>query len=113
MFRLIHKGDSQTKCTVLGLIAMDIPVELRGFLDKDSKLKSWPSRKHRDKQLLVLEYLAPKFEVGREYSEKEVNEILNQHHTFGDPALLRRELYIAGLLDRTPDGSRYWLQNKI
>lgn len=89
------------------------PEGLKGFLGKDSKLKSWPSRKHREKQLLALEFLAAKFEMGREYSEKEVNEILNQNHTFGDPALLRRELYMKKLLDRTPDGSRYWLQEKI
>lgn len=62
---------------------------------------------------MALEFLAAKFEMGREYSEKEVNEILNQNHTFGDPALLRRELYMKKLLDRTPDGSRYWLQEKI
>ena len=91
-------------------MTFEIREELKGFLDKDSKLKFWPSRKHREKQLLVLEYLASKFEVGREYSEKEVNGILNQHHTFGDPAMLRRELFMKKLLDRAPDGSRYWLQ---
>ncbi len=91
---------------------MEIPEGLKRFLDKDSKLKAWPSRKHRDKQLLALEYLAAKFEPGREYSEKEVNEILNQNHTFGDPAMLRRELFMAKQLDRTPDGSRYWRQKK-
>lgn len=92
---------------------MNISVELKGFLDKDSKLKSWPSRKHREKQLLALEFLAAKFEMGREYSEKEINEILNQNHTFGDPAMLRRELFMKKLLDRTLDGSRYWRQDKI
>jgi len=86
---------------------------LKGFLDKDSKLKTWPSRKHREKQLLALEFLAAKFEAGREYSEKEVNELLNRHHTFGDPAMLRRELFMKKLLDRTPDGNRYWRQVKI
>ena len=65
----------------------DIPEGLKGFLGKDFKLKSWPSRKHRNKQLLVLEYLASKFEIGRDYSEKEANEILNQNHTFGDTAV--------------------------
>ncbi len=91
---------------------MELKPELKGFLDKDSKLKSWPSRKHREKQLLVLEFLAAKFEPGQEYSEKEVNELLNQNHTFGDPAMLRRELFMKKLLDRTPDGNRYWLERK-
>jgi hypothetical protein len=86
--------------------------QLKGFLDKDLKLKTWPSRKHKDKQLLALEYLASKFEPVREYSEKEVNEILSRHHTFGDPALIRRELYMKGFFDRALDGSRYWRQNK-
>lgn len=92
---------------------MDIPEQLKGFLDKNSKLKVWPSRKQRAKQVLALEFLTSKFEAGREYTEKEVNEILNQHHTFGDPALLRRELYMKGFFDRTPDGRRYWRQKKI
>ncbi len=91
----------------------EIPESLKGFLDRDLKFKSWPSRKHRDKQLAALKYLASKFEIKRVYSEKEVNEILNRHHTFGDPAMLRRELFMKKLLDRTPDGSRYWLQRKI
>ncbi len=93
-------------------MATEIPEGLKGFLDKDFNLKSWPSRKHKEKQLMALEYLASKFEAGREYSEKEVNEILNRHHTFGDPALLRRELYMKGFFNRTLDGSRYWLQKK-
>lgn len=61
---------------------------------------------------MALGFLAAKFEAGREYSEKEVNEILNQNHTFGDPAMLRRELYMKKLLDRTPDGGKYWKSYK-
>jgi hypothetical protein len=70
---------------------------LKGFLDKDSKLKTWPSRKHREKQLLALEFLAAKIEMGREYSEKEINGILNQNHTFGDPALLAAKKNLVSL----------------
>ena len=92
---------------------MGIPEQLKGFLDKDFKLKSWPSSKNKNKQLLALEYLTSKFEAGREYSEKEVNQILNQNHTFGDPALLRRELFMKRFFDRTPDGSKYWLQKRV
>ncbi len=61
---------------------------------------------------MVLEYLASKFEAGWEYSEKEINAILDQNHTFGDPAMLRRELFMKKLLDRAPDGSRYWKPDK-
>ncbi len=79
---------------------------LKNHLDIDGKLKWWPSK--RSKQLLALDYLATKFEVGKVYSEKDVNDLLNQWHTFGDPALLRRELFDDALLNRQQDGTEYW-----
>lgn len=48
------------------------------------------------------------FVVRRKYTEKEVNHILNAHHTFGDQATLRRELINMKLLGRKPDCSVYW-----
>lgn len=48
------------------------------------------------------------FAARRDYTEKEVNAILNAHHTFGDPATLRRELVNMKLLGREADCSRYW-----
>ena len=48
------------------------------------------------------------FAARRDYTEKEVNAILNAHHTFGDPATLRRELVNMKLLGRESDCSRYW-----
>ena len=42
------------------------------------------------------------------YTEKEVNAILNRCHTFEDWALLRRELFERGYLNRERDGSTYW-----
>lgn len=49
-----------------------------------------------------------RFVVRRKYTEKEVNQILNAHHTFGDPATLRRELVNMKLLSRKSDCSQYW-----
>lgn len=48
------------------------------------------------------------FEVRRKYTEKQVNAVLNAHHTFGDPATLRRELVNMKLLGRKSDCSEYW-----
>ncbi|MCA0458319.1 MAG: DUF2087 domain-containing protein [Chloroflexi bacterium] len=79
---------------------------LKNHLDIDGKLKWWPSK--RSKQLLALDYLTTKFEPGKVYSEQEVNDLLNQWHTFGDPALLRRELFDDALLNRQQDGTEYW-----
>jgi hypothetical protein len=50
------------------------------------------------------------FAAHRQYTEKEVNAILNAQHTFGDPASLRRELVNMGLLARKSDCSAYWKQ---
>ena len=56
-------------------------------------------------------YLATRFEPGREYSEREVNQLLLDWHTFGDWALLRRVMFDWCLLDRERDGSRYRLRS--
>jgi hypothetical protein len=46
-----------------------------------------------------------RFDAKRRYSEREVNEVLNAHHSFGDHCLLRRELIEMKLLARTPGGA--------
>lgn len=89
---------------------MDYLTELRHYLDPKGRLKEWPSKRNKGRfQQLALEYLATKFDPTTLYHEREVNALLNQHHTFGDPALLRRELFERGLVDRLPNGSAYWL----
>ena len=85
---------------------MEIDTELRKFLDKRGKVSTWPAKPVS--QMRVLRYLADKFVLGKIYSEKEVTVLLNDYHTFEDPALLRREMVIKGLLDRTQDGNTYW-----
>ncbi len=87
------------------------PLDLRRFLDTAGRVKSWPSRS-KDQQI-VLAYLAAHFERGREYSEKEVNAILNAWHSYGDHATLRRYLYDHRYLDRSRDGARYWLGSTV
>lgn len=80
--------------------------ELRNFLDSVGRVKVYPSK--RKNQALVVEYLATKFEPGKLYTEKQVNELLMAWHVFEDWALLRRELFDLGFLDRSPDGASYW-----
>jgi len=82
--------------------------ELRRFLDRSGKLALWPPAKQRDK-LLILAYLVAFFDPGRIYNEKEVNELLLLHSTFNDAAALRRALYEYRFVDRTRDGSQYWV----
>jgi len=72
------------------------------------QVEQWPTK--HSKKRLVLQYLITKFEANKKYSEREVNVLLNQHHTFGDPALLRRMMFGGKLLDRTLDCRAYWVR---
>lgn len=62
----------------------------------------------RAKRLVVLQRLALEFDVGRRYTEFEVNELLGAFHP--DWSALRRGLVDEGLLDREPaaGGNLYW-----
>lgn len=82
--------------------------ELKNFLDGEGRLKSYPS-KFKPK-IIALFYLASKFEQGKRYSEKEVNQILERWHTFEDWAMLRRDLYDRRFFSREPNCSVYWLE---
>lgn len=81
---------------------------LKGYLDENGKFSQFPGKKQKIKQRMMLEILATKFEGGKEYTEMEVNDILNEYHTFNDPASLRRMMFGSGLLDRTIDCRKYW-----
>jgi hypothetical protein len=59
-------------------------------------------------QQMAMWALWTQFAARRRYTEKEVNAIVNAHHTFGDQATLRRELINMKLLGRKSDCSEYW-----
>jgi hypothetical protein len=69
---------------------------------REGKLSKIPeTRKKRD---VVLRWLVTRFEEERRYPEREVNEIIGEHHS--DFATLRRELIGAGLMRR--EAGVYW-----
>lgn len=86
-------------------------IVLRPFLDEHQRLTALPVKQR--KKLPALYYLAGKFKADRNYSEGEVNDILDSWSTFHDPATLRRELFNHHLLNRTSDCARYWLEADI
>ena len=79
--------------------------DLAPFLDRDGRLISFPAR-HK-KKLSALWYLAGKIEDNRQYTESEINTLLDEWTRFHDPATLRRELHNKRLLDRTMDCRSY------
>ena len=85
----------------LGATAAQASV-LRNFVTADGRLASVPSA--RAKRLVVLDFLASRFEPGRVYAEAVVNDLLRALHP--DSASLRRHLVDEGFLERR-DGF-YW-----
>lgn len=55
---------------------------LCSFLDSNGLIEQWPLKMAN--QLKVIKYLADKFPVGLTYSDKEINQNLNDLHTFGE-----------------------------
>lgn len=79
---------------------------MTALFDEHGRATRWP-RKARDREA-VLDALAERFAPGAVVAEAEVNAILREAHTFGDWALLRRELFETGRLDRDPRAGTYW-----
>lgn len=82
---------------------------LRNYLEIDinsnertQRIKEIPAS--RKKRLVILKWLVSKFELGINYSEREVNDIINLYHP--DYATLRRELISYQLMQR--DNGVYW-----
>lgn len=85
---------------------MEEKINITRFLDDSGKITQLAEKKKV--RVAILTYLAEKFEANQNYTEKEVNTICDEWHTFGDYFILRRELIDNGLLCREPNGSRYW-----
>ncbi|KJS13253.1 MAG: hypothetical protein JL56_05335 [Desulfotomaculum sp. BICA1-6] len=82
-------------------------VNISPFLNTDGQVMHIPTK--NKKVMAILEYLITKFETGIIYSEKDVNHIINQWHTFGDYFIIRRLLIDSGLMARTNNGAKYWV----
>jgi len=71
-------------------------------LEGVQRLKEIPN--NRKKRLVILKWLANKFEPGVEYSEQMVNEILSRYHP--DYTTLQRDLISYKFIQQ--EGGRYW-----
>ena len=89
---------------------MELTHILRNFLDATGKLTAFPAK--RKMKLYALLYLAQKIPADTDFTEREINDILLDWHTFADPATLRRELYDYRFIDRSRDGKVYRLAEK-
>jgi hypothetical protein len=74
--------------------------------DLKGRLIRWPA-KAGDQSLCLRGALWASIPAGEIFAERQINEILNSRHLFGDHALLRRALYDGDLVSRTADGREY------
>ena len=88
---------------------MENNISLEGYLDEDGRFERLPGKKQKKKLDAMLLALSSKFEHDKIYSEPQINAILNEQHSFNDPATLRRLLFGTNILGRTTDGKEYWL----
>ncbi len=89
---------------------MELTHILRNFRDAEGKLTAFPAK--RKMKLYALLYLVQKIPADTDFTEREINDILLDWHTFADPATLRRELYDYHFLDRSRDGKVYRLAQR-
>ena len=82
---------------------------MKKLINESEGIIRWP-KKPNDKHT-VIEWLSQKFKFEKQYSEKAVNQIIKEHHSFNDIPLLRRELISKLFLERTDNGSAYWRIN--
>lgn len=76
------------------------------YVDENGALKSYPSKEK--KKIILLEEIAKNFNVGKRYSEKEINIVLKR--IYEDYVTIRRALIQYGFLDRSKDCSEYWVK---
>ena len=81
---------------------------LAGYLDEKGRFTSLPGKRQKKNQLLMLQHLASRIEKGKKFTEMQINEFINQHTAFKDPATLRRLMWGHKLIKRTLDGTAYW-----
>ena len=80
---------------------------LKAYLNADGSIRQIPSQPA--KLQVILNHLVQSFARGKNYTEKEVNQLLRRFHE--DTAALRRYLVEAKMLGRESDCSRYWRTN--
>lgn len=105
----IHKGAKQVD-ERYGIEVQERVKVLSTYFKKglDGGIETIPSKEK--KKLIVLQHIVRRFEQGKVYTEKEVNDLLKNVHS--DFVSLRRHLIEYGFMERSKDGSVYTLRGE-
>ena len=74
--------------------------------DGQSLIRRFPAKEK--KKIIIMQRLMNDLEIGKDYTEKEVSEIIKRY--FDDFESVRRALIQYGFMDRVADGTRYWIK---
>lgn len=72
----------------------------------DGPLETYPLKEKR--RVAILKHISKRFDPDKTYTEKEINSVLKD--IYEDYVMLRRHLIEYGFMDRTQDGSSYWIK---
>lgn len=104
----VHKGATQVDERYAITAAETDKVLTTYFKDGlDGKVETIPSKEKR--KIILLQHIIKRFQANKQYSEKEMNEVLKGVHD--DYVSLRRYLIEYGFFDRNKDGSLYWMKS--
>ncbi len=93
--------------------AVEMTKDMKRFknvISENRTIKQWPSKSLLKQMALI--YIWSKLDQDRTYTSKEISEAIDSMIEFGDFALIRRELFDRGYLDRTADGREYRAKQK-
>lgn len=112
--KIIKEEECTSIVTTAGAFVMK-PGETDKFINQyfkeglDGPIAEFPTKMKR--KVIVLQHIVKRFDPDRQYTEKEVNEILKA--VYFDHVTLRRYLIELGFMNRTPDGSAYWVNIEL
>ncbi len=86
-------------------VDLDLVEKVARHFDTDGSLVRWPGRTKQ--QVLCLWAFWSRIPPETSFTEREISDLLNDWHRFGDHALIRRSLYEYHLVQRTIDGRDY------
>lgn len=87
---MIHKGESSEDVVNIDKKNKERENVLNNFFTSDMKLKNIPAQ--RKKKRMIFEKMIEDLQIGKEYTEKEINEHILQYHK--DFATIRREFIV-------------------
>lgn len=79
---------------------------IQNYMGENGELKNYPSKEK--KKIIILGEIMRNFNIGKIYSEKEVNIIISR--IYEDYATIRRALIEYGFLSRSSDCKSYWVK---